>query len=190
METSSLACALRTISGNLNPVDALTAADAMARAGLDNRPAFANGGYRTTDPADAPPLRPWSETDGGPFRLSSNDPPAPVPFSNLNFAHALAMISERRPAFASGGPVGLMPPHLGQALCIVGAGRFDNSIRGNSAIAAVAPVIGADGDDVAASVAFTAVLGVLVVLGLPLLVPLLGFSVTQFGVTAGLTVTL
>ncbi len=33
-----------------------------------------------------------------------------------------------------------------------------NSICGNSAIAAVAPVIGADGDDVAASIAFTAVL--------------------------------
>ncbi|MDX7952363.1 putative sulfate exporter family transporter [Lichenihabitans sp. Uapishka_5] len=63
-----------------------------------------------------------------------------------------------------------------------------NSICGNSAIAAVAPVIGADGDDVAASIAFTAVLGVLVVLGLPALVPLLGFSVTQFGVFAGLTV--
>ena len=63
-----------------------------------------------------------------------------------------------------------------------------NSICGNSAIAAVAPVIGADGDDVAASIAFTAVLGVLVVLGLPLLVPLVGLSVTQFGVFAGLTV--
>ena len=44
-----------------------------------------------------------------------------------------------------------------------------NSICGNSAIAAVAPVIGADGEDVAASIAFTAVLGVVVVLGLPLL---------------------
>ena len=43
-----------------------------------------------------------------------------------------------------------------------------NSICGNSAIAAVAPVIGADGEDVAASIAFTAVLGVAVVLGLPL----------------------
>jgi uncharacterized integral membrane protein (TIGR00698 family) len=63
-----------------------------------------------------------------------------------------------------------------------------NSICGNSAIAAVAPIIGADGDDVAASIAFTAVLGVLVVLGLPLLVPLVGFSVPQYGVFAGLTV--
>lgn len=63
-----------------------------------------------------------------------------------------------------------------------------NSICGNSAIAAVAPVIGADGKDVAASIAFTAVLGVLVVLGLPLLVPLLHLSETQYGVLAGLTV--
>src|SRR5271167_1273247 len=39
-----------------------------------------------------------------------------------------------------------------------------NSICGNSAIAAVAPVIGADGEDVASSIAFTAVLGVIVVL--------------------------
>ena len=37
-----------------------------------------------------------------------------------------------------------------------------NSICGNSAIAAVAPVIDADSNDVAASIAFTAVLGVLV----------------------------
>ncbi len=63
-----------------------------------------------------------------------------------------------------------------------------NSICGNSAIAAVAPVIGADGDDVASSIAFTAVLGVVVVLGLPLLVPVLAMSLTQYGVLAGLTV--
>ena len=63
-----------------------------------------------------------------------------------------------------------------------------NSICGNSAIAAVAPVIGADGDDIASSIAFTAVLGVVVVLGLPLLVPLLRMSLTQYGVLAGLTV--
>jgi len=63
-----------------------------------------------------------------------------------------------------------------------------NSICGNSAIAAVAPVIGADGDDIASSIAFTAVLGVVVVVGLPLLVPLLALSLTQYGVLAGLTV--
>lgn len=63
-----------------------------------------------------------------------------------------------------------------------------NSICGNSAIAAVAPVIDADGQDVAAAIAFTAVLGVAVVLGLPLLARPLGLSATQFGVFAGLTV--
>jgi uncharacterized integral membrane protein (TIGR00698 family) len=63
-----------------------------------------------------------------------------------------------------------------------------NSICGNSAIAAVAPVIGAKPDDVASSIAFTAVLGVIVVLGLPLLVPVLGLSLTQYGTLAGLTV--
>ncbi len=63
-----------------------------------------------------------------------------------------------------------------------------NSICGNSAIAAVAPVIGAKPEDVASSIAFTAILGVIVVLALPLLVPLLGLSLTQYGVLAGLTV--
>lgn len=63
-----------------------------------------------------------------------------------------------------------------------------NSICGNSAIAAVAPVIGAKAEDVASSIAFTAILGVIVVLGLPLLVPVLGLSETQYGVLAGLTV--
>ena len=63
-----------------------------------------------------------------------------------------------------------------------------NSICGNSAIAAVAPVIDADGNDVAASIAFTAVLGIVVVLILPLMVSLLSLSVLQYGVFAGLTV--
>jgi uncharacterized integral membrane protein (TIGR00698 family) len=63
-----------------------------------------------------------------------------------------------------------------------------NSICGNSAIAAVAPVIGADGRDVASSISFTAVLGVVVVLVLPLFVPILHLSLTQYGVLAGLTV--
>ena len=63
-----------------------------------------------------------------------------------------------------------------------------NSICGNSAIAAVAPVIGADAKDVAASIAFTAVLGSVVVLGLPLALPLLHFTVLQYGALAGLTV--
>ena len=75
-----------------------------------------------------------------------------------------------------------LPPRLA---ILVACG---NSICGNSAIAATAPVIGADGEDVASAIAFTAVLGVPVVLALPLLVPLLGLSPVQYGVLAGLTV--
>jgi uncharacterized integral membrane protein (TIGR00698 family) len=63
-----------------------------------------------------------------------------------------------------------------------------NSICGNSAIAAVAPVIDAEPEHVASSVAFTAILGVFVVLGLPLLAHPLGLSFYQYGVLAGLTV--
>lgn len=63
-----------------------------------------------------------------------------------------------------------------------------NSICGNSAIAAVAPVIGANSDDVGAAISFTAILGVLTVLGLPLLVPVFGLSSSQYGILAGLTV--
>jgi uncharacterized integral membrane protein (TIGR00698 family) len=63
-----------------------------------------------------------------------------------------------------------------------------NSICGNSAIAAVAPVIGADGDDVAASIAFTAVLGVIVVLLLPVVGAMLAMTPVAYGALAGLTV--
>ena len=63
-----------------------------------------------------------------------------------------------------------------------------NSICGNSAIAAVAPVIGARGEDVACSIAFTAVLGVLVVLGLPVLGAELHLDALRYGALAGLTV--
>ena len=60
-----------------------------------------------------------------------------------------------------------LPPRM----CILIA--CGNSICGNSAIVAVAPIIGATSDEVASSIAFTAVLGVVVVLTLPLLVPIL-----------------
>jgi uncharacterized integral membrane protein (TIGR00698 family) len=63
-----------------------------------------------------------------------------------------------------------------------------NSICGNSAIAAVAPIIGANSDEIASSISFTAILGVMMVLGLPLLIPLLQLSATQYGILAGLTV--
>ncbi|MDQ2891227.1 MAG: putative sulfate exporter family transporter [Gemmatimonadota bacterium] len=63
-----------------------------------------------------------------------------------------------------------------------------NSICGNSAIAAIAPVIGAKREHVVSSIAFTAILGVVVVLGLPLLIHPLSLDNYQYGVLAGLTV--
>ena len=63
-----------------------------------------------------------------------------------------------------------------------------NAICGNSAIAAVAPVIRADKEHVASAIAFTAILGVVVVIGLPFLITPLGLSFYQYGVLAGLTV--
>lgn len=63
-----------------------------------------------------------------------------------------------------------------------------NSICGNSAIVAVAPVIEADSEEIAAALAFTAVLGVLAVFVLPTLYYKCGLSVSQYGVLAGLSV--
>jgi len=63
-----------------------------------------------------------------------------------------------------------------------------NAICGNSAIAAVAPVIGASQADVAASIAFTAVLGVITVIALPLVGDLLSMTMSQYGTLAGMTV--
>lgn len=63
-----------------------------------------------------------------------------------------------------------------------------NSICGNSAIAAAAPVIAAEADDVAAAIAFTAVLGVAAVLVMPVVQAAAQLSDLQFGIFAGLTV--
>lgn len=63
-----------------------------------------------------------------------------------------------------------------------------NSICGNSAIMAAAPAIDARAEDVAASIGFTAVLGIAVVVLLPLAAPLLGLDDWQYGVVAGLSV--
>lgn len=83
--------------------------------------------------------------------------------------------------FAIGRLAGLSP----RLATLVACG---NAICGNSAIAAVAPVIGADREDVAASIALTAVLGVVVVLVLPLFITPFGLSHYQYGVLAGLSV--
>ena len=63
-----------------------------------------------------------------------------------------------------------------------------NAICGNSAIAAIAPVVGARKDEVASAIAYTAVLGVIVILALPFLIPLFGLTDYQYGIIAGLTV--
>ncbi|WP_139412797.1 YeiH family protein [Bartonella mastomydis] len=63
-----------------------------------------------------------------------------------------------------------------------------NAICGNSAIVAVAPVIKAKHEEIAASIAFTALLGILIILCLPFAHPLLNLSFNQYGVLAGMVV--
>lgn len=63
-----------------------------------------------------------------------------------------------------------------------------NAICGNSAIVALAPLVNADSDEVASAVAYTAVLGVSVVVGLPFLAAAMGLSGPQAGLLSGLTV--
>jgi uncharacterized integral membrane protein (TIGR00698 family) len=63
-----------------------------------------------------------------------------------------------------------------------------NSICGNSAIAAVAPIIGARREEIAAAISLTAILGVVVVLLLPLFGLIVGLDRTAYGVFTGLTV--
>ena len=88
-------------------------------------------------------------------------------------------------ALAAGYTIGRLAGLSPKLSVLVASG---NAICGNSAIAAVAPVIEAEQEDVAASIALTAVFGVVVVLALPLVIPLLGLSQQQYGVLAGLTV--
>jgi len=63
-----------------------------------------------------------------------------------------------------------------------------NSICGNSAIAAVAPVIRAEKKDVASSIGLTAIVGVVLILSLPVLVSVAHLTYYQYGVVAGMTV--
>ena len=83
--------------------------------------------------------------------------------------------------FAAGRLLGLGP----RLSLLVATG---NAICGNSAIAAVAPVIRADKSEVASAIALTAVLGLAVVLALPVLIPLTSLSLYQYGVLAGMSV--
>jgi uncharacterized integral membrane protein (TIGR00698 family) len=90
---------------------------------------------------------------------------------------ALALIG----GIAIGRALGLRP----SLSVLIAAG---NAICGNSAIAAVAPSIGARREDTASAIAFTALLGMVAVIGLPLLMRPLGLTHEQFGVLAGSTV--
>lgn len=63
-----------------------------------------------------------------------------------------------------------------------------NSICGNSAISAVAPAIRATPQDVASAITFSAFLGFILLLLLPLLDIFLGFSDQDFGIFAGMTI--
>ena len=63
-----------------------------------------------------------------------------------------------------------------------------NAICGNSAIAAVAPIIGAKRDEVAAAIALTALIGVVTVVLLPVAVLGFGQELSDYAVLAGLTV--
>ena len=101
--------------------------------------------------------------------------------SALVVAILLVVFSGLIGGYAIGRALGLNPKLATLIAC-------GNAICGNSAIAAVAPVIGAEKEDVASSIAFTAVLGVVVVLTLPLLIPVLGLDHYQYGVLAGMTV--
>lgn len=63
-----------------------------------------------------------------------------------------------------------------------------NAICGNSAIAAVAPVIKAKKEEVASAIALTAVLGVGIVVALPAMKPLANLDNREYGILAGLSV--
>ena len=63
-----------------------------------------------------------------------------------------------------------------------------NAICGNSAIAALAPVIEADEEQVASAVTFTALGSIAVVVGLPFLAALLHMNASELGTWAGMSV--
>lgn len=84
-------------------------------------------------------------------------------------------------SYAIGRLYGLSP----RMAMLIAAG---NAICGNSAIAAIAPLIGARATEIAAAIAFTAVLGVAVVLLLPVIGMAAGMAAVDYGAFAGLTV--
>lgn len=63
-----------------------------------------------------------------------------------------------------------------------------NAICGNSAIAAVAPVVKAERHEIASAIGLTAIAGVIVVLVLPLVIPVFNLGDYQYGIIAGMAV--
>ena len=96
-------------------------------------------------------------------------------------AIALVVAASLAASYAIGRLLGL--PRTLAALIACG-----NGICGNSAIVAVAPLISAKAGDVAVAIAFTALLGLCVVLGLPLIGYAMALSTREYGVLSGLTV--
>ena len=97
----------------------------------------------------------------------------------------LAIVGTVAGAIAASFLIGRLLGLPGKMALLVACG---NAICRNSAIAAVAPVIDADGDEVATSIAFTAVLGIVVVIALPILASRLHLTPQAGGILAGLTV--
>jgi uncharacterized integral membrane protein (TIGR00698 family) len=99
----------------------------------------------------------------------------------LLLAIAAGVVGGIAASYALGHLIGLP----GKLAVLVAVG---NSICGNSAIAAIAPIIRAEKKDVASSIALTAIVGVVVILTLPLLIPLAHLTLYQYGVVAGMSV--
>tara|TARA_B110000263_G_scaffold249156_1_gene265906 strand:- start:2036 stop:3052 length:1017 start_codon:yes stop_codon:yes gene_type:complete len=68
---------------------------------------------------------------------------------------------------------------------LVGVG---NSICGNSAVAVVAPIIGATSTQIGAAIGISAILGASQIILLPLLAPALGLGNYEYGIVAGMSV--
>ena len=82
----------------------------------------------------------------------------------------------------------LLGERLGLGRRLASLVAVGNAICGNSAIAAVAPILRATRQEIASAIALTAALSVGVVLLLPLAAPLFALSDAQYGVLAGLVV--
>lgn len=85
-------------------------------------------------------------------------------------------------AFGSIAALGRLLPLGGRLAVLIGIGT---AICGNSAIAAAAPIVGADDEEVAFASGTITLFGTIAVVAFPLLGALLGFDDRQFGIAAG-----